>query len=508
VPGSLQKRTEIDIFPRGQITTPDYLRHFSPAPPPENDPDEPPLRCVYFNREYVPFILAVLDYWCHSDQFSGNEEARNLAALRFETLRVMFMMNSEECGEGTVLQLRQNSFNACLLEYSTDAGSTWQTAFDYGKCARKNVSIDLTWEQLGDQYITNQTTMNTYNGDINNVAPEWQYGDPDDEWRDMAMCWAAEKWVELIADLAIEAGYASVEERKDKMFWVSRAFDTLGDVASAAAELGIYKAQAEILALVSEIASTLVTIAANLQSFDPSALSDQDAQSEVACTIYGALQGAKPTFAAWSTTLAAHGLLGNADQIADAAYLMMQSEELYVQFLMFAADIVPAAELAGDLGCPCNVEWEEIVDLTLATLPDYLTVDWGSHQNQLGVFVAPHQAQGYNQLSCHLTLTPYIANWTLTNVYAAYAELAWGDLPNNYTGILFTGTRLDPSEYYIAQDWLKSQIATGASSRETGVSVTGVNDVGIQLRVSKFAPSGQGRLTTLRLRGLGPNPFV
>lgn len=498
----------IPILPGFPIFTPEYVRHSQVANVPRADPDDLPYRCYHIHVDYAPFLIAACDYYVHSDAFTGDLEAREQAAARFVNLQVQLMTSDPACEGETMLEFRQNTLNPCLLEYSTDGGNTWASAFDYSKCLRRNATINLTWEQLGDQYITNNATFNTYNGDIANVAPGWQYGDPDDDYRDMAMCWAAERWVQMCVDTAIAAGYASLEERQDKMYWVSNAFTTLGDVASALAEIGVYKAQAEIVAVVAEIASEVVVIAANLAGFDPSALSDQDAQTEVACGIYGALAGAKPTFAAWSAALVSHGFIGNEGEIADAAYLMMQSEELYVQFLMFAAEIIPAAELAGDLGCPCDNEWEVLVDLTEASLPDFLVVNWGLHVTGVGVFVAPHQAQGYNQLSCDLKFTPLSTNWALTNVYAEYAQISWGELPNNYAGITFYGSRLDPPEAYTARQWVRAEIAAPEGSRESGVNVTGVNNVYVQLRVSKFTPSGQGVIKTLRLRGLGTNPFI
>lgn len=490
---------------------PQLIKRYAPfipgIPAPATFHDEAPYICLRLNEEWIPLILGALHVLVWEDLYSGSEAEKQHAAREAGNLLASVAQGNMDCA-GDEMILRQNTINPCLLEYSVDGGSTWQPAFDYSLCSRNSKYVTVTNQDIETWNNYSDATMITYNGDITNVAPAWQYGDPDDVWRDMAMCWAAQKWVDICAQVAIEVGQMAAEEQVALLRDISTVLGTVGDSLADAAAMGVYPEATRVGALCFEIASWIVGIVPSFIHFDADALSDQTAREVVGCAIYDALAGAKPTFAAWSTALANHGLIGNEEEIADATYLLMQSEEAYVQYLLIMADIVPVAELAGDLGCPCDETWEILANLMEADLPDYLTITWGSHVPGVGVFVVPHQAQGYNQLSCNLGFTPLSTNWTLTNVYMEYAQVSWGELPNNYPGITFGGNRLTPPEGYTAKQWVRFEIAAPAGSRESGVNVTGVNDVYVQLRVSKFTPAGQGVVKTLRLRGLGVNPFL
>jgi len=490
---------------------PELIKRYAPFIPgitaPLTKHTDAPAQCIRVNIEWLELIAGALETLTFPDLYTGTDDERQNAAREAVNLIGSILDGNMSCEEDN-LQLRQNTLNPCLLEYSSDGGITWLPAFDYSLCSRNSKYVTVTMQDIENYSDYSQTTFNTYNGEITNVAPGWQYGDADDLYRDMALCWASGKWAEICANVAIEIGQLSAEETQSLLTDISTVLGTIGDALNDMATMKVFEPYTLIGALAFETGSFIVGIVAEFVNFDASKLSDTDAQQVVGCAIYDALAGAKPTFAAWSTALLNHGLIGNEGEIANACYLLMQSEAAYVEYMMIAADVIPAAEIAGDLGCPCDDAWEEIVDLTLATLPDYLTVDWGSHYENIGVLVSPHQAQGYNQLSCHISLTPLATNWTLTNVLGEYGLIEWGELPSNYPGLTFAGTRLAPAEPYTARSWVKALVPSPSGTLQQEVSVSNVNDVWAELRVSKFSPSGQGALKTLRLRGLGQNPFV
>jgi hypothetical protein len=490
---------------------PELIKRYAPFIPgitaPLTKHTDAPAQCIRVNIEWLELIAGALETLTFPDLYTGTDEERQNAAQEAVNLIGSVLDGNMSCEEDA-LQLAQGIIDPCVLYASYDGGVTWNPVFDFSKCARRQPQVTVTIDNYNDYRQTNTTNMAVYNGDIVNVAPEWQYGDPDDVWRDMALCWAAERWIELIVAIAITAGEKSVEETQDYLRTASEIASEISMFLTQLVKMEVYPVASQTGAWVFALASIVLDFVSEFQQFDASALLDEAAQTVVACVIYDALAGTKPTYAAWSTALASHGLIGNEGQIADAASLLMQSEEVFVEYLMIAADVVPAAELAGDLGCPCDDSWEVLVDLTASTLPDYLTIDWGLHEPGIGVTVVPHQAQGYNQKSANLSFTPLTTLWTLTNFLIEYAALAWGDLPNSYPGIVIQGTRFNPPEYYLAYQWLRSQISTGAATKQVDLSVSGVVTLGVLVRVSKFDPTGECAIRTIRLRGLGQNPFV
>jgi hypothetical protein len=277
------RKRYIPILPPHPIFTPDYLRHETPTAPPRDDPDATPYRCFHIHVDYIPALIALCDYYCYPDAFLGNETERQEAAARFVNLQIMLMQSNLPCGEGEGMLLRQNLINPCLLEFSNDAGATWALAFDYSICSRRQPHVTVTVGDYNDYRATNTTNMTTYNGDIVNVAPEWDYGDEDDIWRDMAMCWAAERWVELCVAIAIKMGERAVEETQDYLRTASDIASEVSMFLTQLVKMEVYPAASQVGALVFGLASIVLDFISEFQEFDAAVLGNQDAQTQVAC---------------------------------------------------------------------------------------------------------------------------------------------------------------------------------------------------------------------------------
>jgi len=68
------------------------------------------------------------------------------------------------------------------------------------------------------------------------------------------------------------------------------------------------------------------------------------------------LKGSTPQFSAWQNVLVGATFVGHAKDIADLARVMMQDEDVYVEFLGMVAGLIPLAIDGLELPCPCEPE--------------------------------------------------------------------------------------------------------------------------------------------------------
>lgn len=90
-----------------------------PVEPPSSEPDAAPLVCLSFGRDWLPYVLGGLTQLAQPTTWSGDATAVQTALDRVQLLMSIF---------GTAEECEMTSFrftDACVLQYSTDGGTTW-----------------------------------------------------------------------------------------------------------------------------------------------------------------------------------------------------------------------------------------------------------------------------------------------------------------------------------------------------------------------------------------------
>lgn len=219
-----------EVFFPHATELPDFIRHDIEYPAPQKSPADTPARCYHIQVGYISRLVALCDYFAHSDGFSGSLEERERAAQWFTELQLIFLSGNLDCGNEFDMQFRQNPDNTCQLQWRQNDGEAWQLMFDYGLCFANvltgNGMVDnITLTVMQQQ---SQTLNVDYDGTIASIAPNMVYdSSPRDAFRDLAMCvWLAQALAE-IAELA-----GTYQSRYSGWFWDTYRFihDLVGDV--------------------------------------------------------------------------------------------------------------------------------------------------------------------------------------------------------------------------------------------------------------------------------------
>lgn len=118
------------------------------------------------------------------------------------------LLTTLECGGGDMpYLLRQNPILPCLLEQSTDDGSTWTLVYDFTKCIPDSPTtiINHFSTQVDGiaYYVTNY--QNNYTSDITDLYPDLGYDtSPDDDLRNIALCHAVKVMVDSLCEAAMK----------------------------------------------------------------------------------------------------------------------------------------------------------------------------------------------------------------------------------------------------------------------------------------------------------------
>lgn len=273
--------------------------------------------------------------------------------------QIDYKLDGNDC-EFTDMRFRDNPNDGCEVQYSTDAGIIWQTMFRKDNCGPKPLVIDI------DINYANQTQMNTYNttyaGDIVNVAPQWDYTDPD---QDNALCWAIQQYVDLVCDVAIQTIESGNQDKRDANDWIKDWGEiAAGYVIAWATLLSAGTVTFPALALGALTWACTALLEAALDYFildDIDAYQDEDAKDIIKCYMYQQIQGATPQFVPWQDSLSSwESFGGNEKVIAGAVNIANQSEDVYIDWLVLTEEI---NEIAASLPeCPCLDVWSHTWD--------------------------------------------------------------------------------------------------------------------------------------------------
>jgi hypothetical protein len=248
-----------------------------PELPPTTEPDEGPFVCLpQFNRYWLPYVMGALDQLRNPSSWLVADDAAMYATLaRVTKLREML-------GVGTPCMSYQLRFNNCVLQYSTDGGTTW-------------IDVD-GWDGFCPCVQDCVTPIG--------VPPSYPGGPTGDD----LSCSIAEYLVEIVLQGAISAQIANVASNNTLL--------ALGqDVATLLAGVGfIYSAL-----FVEAVDLLYGAMQGELLTDMEDALADPGLWSAIKCCIYTAIQpDGKITSANFTTMLACIGAISysEADVVA------------------------------------------------------------------------------------------------------------------------------------------------------------------------------------------------
>lgn len=343
---------------------PDWQRHEIPAIPPDHDPDEQPGQCYFINHDYIPFLVALLDYYAWPDAFSGDESERQLAASRFVYLQILLMMSSSQCLEDNDMYLlRQSPANPCVLEQSIDGGATWTTAFDYGRCFARQRTF--TEPELQDIIVNTevdvQTLVTAYQGNPLNVFTDGQFDQgPDDAFRNGGMCYALNL---LIIDLS----HMAADRMDNGTDWwdvarlVASAVKITGEVILAFAGSALLSSKPEwfyATAIAVGISNWAIGfIDSHDREPDLAPLLNSDVQQALICCAMDVLQGNTPSIGLFSSMFTGCSIPDmNADTLELLEYLT-EIEDVYLSFLQMCQTSFEALSGGQSFECGCGDEF-------------------------------------------------------------------------------------------------------------------------------------------------------
>jgi len=282
-------------------------------------------------------------------------------------------------------QLRQNPDNVCQLQQSLDGGETWSLVFDYDLCKGKMTATE--WNNVAytsQNYINEQNAI--YDGDITNNVFNWTYNqptEPTDDNRNYAMAWGCRKFVDWWCDTRIKEIERDYEEMLDELDFYNDLNDILGAISVTAIALipsGIGVVAAGVIWAAAKVA---IFVWGEYNEPDTSPLKSDSAREEVACAIYAAMKDSDPQFSAWKTSLDDFSSSDpDAELIATIITPALQSEDLYVQWLIWLSQMIP---ISAYLPLPCDQEWSYKFDFTLASYESVFSViDYGTYSDGVG----------------------------------------------------------------------------------------------------------------------------
>lgn len=265
------------------------------------------------------------------------------------------------------LRFRNKPAAPCILEYSTDAGSSWRDGFDFDLClAGMRRQLTNIWEVTVGPTIEAlyQTTVNEYttNNDMSVFAPQMVFnGNPiQDGWRDAALCQAVRDMVKYSAEIALadRNGIATISSVTSAATGFIGALMGAGIILTTA---GTGTAFALALATAGFGAGGSI-----FSTVSTSVLTDETIREAVACCLYCTIKGQTPSKATFQTGLSGCDFpFGSGEaQLAGAIFGLLARDDVFATFVRAAQDNIRAAQL-GLIECPCECaedEWDIVFD--------------------------------------------------------------------------------------------------------------------------------------------------
>jgi hypothetical protein len=319
--------------------------------------DDTSIIAVCLTQRKIAIIKALLmpAYWkTRWDNLTLDQDELNQYIADIEN-----QLSGNDC-EALMIAYRDNPEDTCEVQYSIDGGLNWLTMFRKDNCPQ-GVS-----ETLINNWYTTQTTVNnnytTYAGDIINIAPDWEYLDPD---QDNALCFAIQAWVDLICEIAITQIETNNQIERDNNNWID---DLAPAVSGLVVSLFVALIGTVVVIPAAVIAGVTYSLTLLFENFLDSligkssdAYRDTDARQTISCYMWEQIVGATPQFASWSTALSDWASFGgNEKAIAETVHVANQEVKAYIEFLLLTEDLNSIA--ASLPQCPCPATWSHTWD--------------------------------------------------------------------------------------------------------------------------------------------------
>ena len=253
------------------------------------------------------------------------------------------------------MEFRDNPLDRCEVQYSNDGGDTWAAMFRKDTCPTGSFSNLTTIYEGQTEANTNHVT---WDNDITNVAPGWEYVDAE---TDAALCLAISMFIDTFSDQAITEINKSNQELRDSNNWL----DDLGDAIAAgviAIVGGIAAAAGATITwnplVVAAIVAATMWLIEDIWDYlndypDPAVFADNDARNAVHCHMYNNLKGSTVQFTPWSTSLDDFATaLPNEVIIRDYMIIILQSEDVFINYMMLMENLNEISEHLDECDCP------------------------------------------------------------------------------------------------------------------------------------------------------------
>lgn len=255
------------------------------------------------------------------------------------------------------MDIRQNPFNHCQLQYSWNGGQTWKLGFDFSLCLGQT-DVDVIGIELLYQQIITVTNVD-FDGTLISIQPTLVYGDADDFHRDTALCWAIHGWIDLVSEAAIVAvNNASA---------LGNALRTALLIVGLIVSVATFGAAAWILAGIA-IASGLFK-SAWVPPTSTDELSSSAVRSVLACRMYDNLRGSTVEFSDWLGANDGLPLVLPFAVLGDAVDAVLPNQDAYFMFLRLWASALELAK-QGVLNCPCEADAHHYFSFDLTSSPN------------------------------------------------------------------------------------------------------------------------------------------
>lgn len=426
--------------------------------------------------------------------------------------QIDYLLDGNDC-EGEMLIFRDNPNDPCEVQYSNNGGASWNTMF------RKDNCPPGTSETVVTNWYVNQTSVEnhyiTYAGDIINVAPDWEYTDPD---QDNALCWSIQMWVDFLCDFAITQIETNNQNRRDENDWL----DELAPAVSAIV-VAMFVALIGTVVIIPAAVIGGVTYSLTLLLNDfldtlinetSDAYRDQDARDIVKCYMYQEITGSTPQWAAWSASLSNWETFGgNVKTIAETVNISNNHEKTYVEWMILTQDINTIADVLPP--CPCPSTWEHTWDIENVGIEAWILDNLGAAQGPYGLYVPGAGVQcvhgvipnGWHWNSVYyLVLDETVENIQSIKVYYDAVKGDW-DSNGNFLTLNLQGVG--------SGEWTQGNLSTGDDQDKTYLAGAPgeASRVAIFYRVADYEPgpekdNGSGTITKITLGGVGIDPFA
>ncbi|MCK5613840.1 hypothetical protein KAR91_68885 [Candidatus Pacearchaeota archaeon] len=315
------------------------------------DNDDTVAVCLTQREVAILKALLIPAYW--ATRWTGLTV--DLDTLEAEISHIDSQLDGNDCEVG-MLDFRDNPDDICEVQYSKDGGETWLTMFRKDVCRAPSNAGDVTNTNISRTEIENNN--DTWNGDIINVAPQWEYVDENS---DNALCWAITQYVDAICDIAKKEKQASNDSYRDIIKYIDDVTDVFSALAILAATVfGVPAVVVGAIALASGELALLFfdeILAVPTDTYD-----DPDDRAEVVCEMYNYLFGETVQFTDWqsSINLVTTELSGNALLIADIVDLWNGNVDVFINYMILIEEIHSISDQLPPCDCPEELIIEQL----------------------------------------------------------------------------------------------------------------------------------------------------